>query len=211
MTHLLSPTNLSVYNVLMVEANKLDDPRVMELITNGGVGVIPTDTVYGLVCSAQNMSAVERLYGLKNRERKPGTLIAANIAQLVELGIKKRYLTAVEHFWPGPISVVIPNTELEYLHQGLNSLAIRIPRLEILTKLLIKTGPLLTSSANHPGEPEARTIAEAKNYFGDTIDFYVDGGDLSEAKPSTVIRIVDDAVEVLRTGAVKINENGEII
>lgn len=177
----------------------------------GAVGIIPTDTVYGVVARAADRDAVTRLYWLKHREHKPGTLIAADIDQLVRLGFKRRYLVAVERFWPGAVSVVIPCTELEYLHQGIMSLAVRIPDDAALHELLLQTGPLLTSGANQPGEPPANTVEQAKKYFGNAVDFYEDGGDLTGRKSSTVIRIVDDAVEVLRQGAVKINEEtGEI-
>jgi L-threonylcarbamoyladenylate synthase len=94
------------------------------------------------------------------------------------------------------------------LHRGKMSLAVRIPANEAIHALLERTGPLLTSSANHPGEPPANTIAEAKQYFGDRVDFYIDGGDLSANQPSTIVRIVDDAIEILRQGAVKLNEAG---
>jgi L-threonylcarbamoyladenylate synthase len=137
--------------------------KAIELLKNGGVGVIPTDTVYGLAARAADPQAVSRLYQLKQREHKPGTIVAANIDQLVELGIKKRYLTAVEQYWPNPLSIIIPTgEELGYLHQGLNSLAIRIPKDEALQRLLQETGPLLTSSANQPGEPTAETIVAAE-------------------------------------------------
>jgi L-threonylcarbamoyladenylate synthase len=175
----------------------------------GAVGVIPTDTVYGIVARAADREAVTRLYRVKSRENKPGTIIAASVDQLAELGIKKRYLTAVEQWWPGAISVVVPCGDgLEYLHQGRRSLAVRIQDRENLREKLSQTGPLLTSSANHPGQPVASTIAEAKKYFGDTVDFYEDGGDMSNHEPSTVIRIIDDAIEILRPGAVHIDENG---
>lgn len=179
-----------------------------QLLKPGSAGIIPTDTVYGLAARASDSEAARRLYELKNRESKPGTLIAADIKQLEELGLKHRYLKAVEQFWPGAVSVVIPcaNPELAYLHQGKMSLAVRIPDDKKLLELLRQTGPLLTSSANPPGKNPAATVAEAKAYFGDKIDFYEDGGDLSVREPSTVIRIVDDAVEVLRQGAVKIRE-----
>ena len=65
-------------------------------------------------------------------------------------------------------------------------------------------------AANHPGEPPAVTVQDAKKYFSDTVDFYVDGGDLSGREPSTLIRMIDDAVDVIRQGAVKVKENGEI-
>lgn len=175
----------------------------------GAIGVIPTDTVYGVAARAADESAVERLYELKKRDIKPGTLIAADIGQLEELGLKHRYLKAVEQFWPGAVSVVIPASDpaLAYLHRGKMSLAVRIPADKELQALLKKTGPLLTSSANHPGEPVATTTEEAKRYFGSSVGFYVDGGNLSGRRPSTIIRIVDDAIEVLRPGAVKISDD----
>lgn len=175
----------------------------------GAIGVIPTDTVYGVVARAADEAAVARLYELKKRDDKPGTLIAANIGQLEELGLKHRYLKAVEEFWPGAVSVVIPAADpaLKYLHKGKMSLAVRIPKDKDLTELLKKTGPLVTSSANHPGKPVATTIKQAKDYFGDKVDFYTDGGDLSKREASTIIRIVDDAIEVLREGSVKIDDD----
>jgi len=183
-----------------------DIPR--QLNSLGTIGVLPTDTVYGVVARADDPAAVQRLYDLKHREGKPGTLIAATVDQLVELGLKARYLKAVEQYWPGAVSVIIPcGPELEYLHEGKFSLAVRVPDQPELQKLLARTGPLLTSSANHPNEPTATTVAMARNYFGEDVDFYIDGGDLSGHQPSTIIRVVDDAIEVLREGAVKIGEN----
>jgi L-threonylcarbamoyladenylate synthase len=178
-----------------------------DLLRPGALGVIATDTVYGVVARAADQAAVNRLYALKKRDNKPGTLIAANISQLEELGLKHRYLKAVEQFWPGAVSVVIPaaDPQLEYLHQGKMSLAVRVPDDQALQSLLIKTGPLLTSSANRPGEPPAVNVEQAKKYFGGQVDFYQDGGDLSERQPSTVVRIIDDAIEVLRQGAVRIS------
>lgn len=191
--------------------NALSDAGLADLLQKGGVGVLPTDTVYGLVCRAADQSAAARLYSLKSRENKPGTLIAANVDQLVELGIKARYLKAVEHYWPNPISVVIPSYDLNYIHLGAGSIAVRIPAAKALTELLEQTGPLLTTSANAPGKPEAKTLQEAQKYFSNKVDFYVEGGNLENRKPSTIIRIVDDAVEVLRQGAVKIDESGRLV
>lgn len=185
------------------------DDIAQKLQAANSVAVIPTDTVYGLVARAADMAAVQRLYNLKLRDGKPGTIIAANIDQLVALGLKARYLKAVEQFWPGAVSVIIPCSDpaLAYLHLGKYSLAVRIPNHSELLKLLEQTGPLLTNSANHPGEAIANTVDESKRYFADEVDFYIDGGDLSGHEPSTIIRVVDDAIEVLRAGAVKIEEN----
>jgi len=197
---------MNVYKSLLNE-------KITKFIKDGQIGIIPTDTIYGLVTAAGNKASCTRMYKLKSRHAKPGTIIAANINQLVELGIPRRYLKAVQDYWPGSVSVVIPaGNDLDYLHLGKLSLACRIPQDKSIRKLLLHCGPLLTSSANQPGQPPATNLKEAQAYFNDKVDFYVDGGDLSKHLPSTVIRIVDDAVEVLREGAVKIDEvSGSII
>ena len=192
--------------------NTLNNGDLIDMLQNGGVGVLPTDTVYGVVCRAADEKAVARLYALKNRENKPGTVIAASIQQLIDLGIKARYLKAIEQFWINGLSIEIPHS-VSYLNQDTGRQAFRIVNApKELFGLLRIVGPLLTSSANRPGEKPAGNIAEAQKYFNDQVDFYVDGGDLSGRKPSTLIRIVDDAVEVLRPGAVTIDETtGRII
>jgi L-threonylcarbamoyladenylate synthase len=183
------------------------DSEAQSLQKPGVLGVIPTDTVYGLVARAADQVAVARLYKLKGRKTKPGTIIAASLEQLEQLGLKHRYLKAVEQFWPGAVSVIIPTSDpkLDYLHQGTMSLAVRLPAEPELQKLLARTGPLLTSSANPPAEPTASTTEQAKKYFGKQVDFYTDGGDLKQRQPSTIIRVVDDAIEVLRPGAVPLS------
>ncbi len=187
------------------------DPKLTNMIKGGAIGVLPTDTLYGVVARADSKPAVNALYKLKKRDKKPGTVIAADLDQLVQLGFKARYLKAVEHFWPNPISVVVPaGEELSYLHLTQGGVALRLVKDKALAKLLEQTGPLLTSSANLAGKLPASNIIEAEQYFGSQLDFYVDGGDLSDRQPSTLIRIIDDAVEILRQGAVKVNEKGEI-
>jgi len=196
----------------MLLLNSLEDKRIYELLKKGAVGILPTDTVYGVVCVASNPEAVAKLYLLKQRHgEKPGTVIAASVKQLVELGVTYRYLKAVEQFWPNPISVIIPiHQPLEYLAQGLSSLPFRVVGDKRLAKLLEQTGPLLTTSANQPGEVPASDIVDAQQYFGDRVDFYVNGGNLSDRQASTIIRVVDDAIELIRVGAVKIDESGKI-
>jgi tRNA threonylcarbamoyl adenosine modification protein (Sua5/YciO/YrdC/YwlC family) len=192
--------------------NALSNPQLVEFLMAGKIGVIPTDTLYGLVCAAANPEAVSRLYTLKDRNQKPGTIISASMEQLVNLGIKARYLKPVEQYWPGPVSVIVPSEpSLKYLDQGVGTLAVRIVEDESLRALLMQSGPLLTSSANHPGQSPANNLSEAQNYFAEEVDFYVDGNDFTGHAPSTVIRVVDDVVDVVRQGAVVIDEAGEIV
>lgn len=175
-----------------------------KLLTSGHVGIIPTDTVYGLAASAANEAAVTRFYSLKNREKKPGTLIAASIAQLETLGITKESLSLAVPYWPGSLSVVLPYADRAYLTQGVGSLAIRVVADPSVQELLVSTGPLITSSANLPGQPESKTIQEAWEYFGDNVDFYVDGGNRSGRTASTIVNVTTNGLEILRQGAVRL-------
>ncbi|QQR52890.1 threonylcarbamoyl-AMP synthase [bacterium] len=177
----------------------------LELLKNGAIGVLPTDTVYGLVALVMDQSAVERMYALKHRKHKPGTVIAASIEQLIELGLDETELQRVRQWWPGALSVVIPaHEDLAYLHQGVGSLAVRVPGDTRVREWLQHTGPLMTTSANHPGEPGAVSVAKAQSYFDGAVDFYVDGGDLSGREPSTVVRWEERGLKILRQGAVEV-------
>lgn len=183
--------------------------KAIELIKAGHVGVMPTDTVYGLVARAADPQAVARMYALKQREHKPGTVIAASVEQLVDLGVPKDHLDKVSKWWPNPLSVETPlGDNLSYLHQDTGRQGFRVVADETVRGVLEQTGPLVTSSANHPGEPGSVTVQEAIDYFGERVNFYVDGGDLSGRAPSTIIKITDDgAIEIIRDGAVKIKND----
>jgi L-threonylcarbamoyladenylate synthase len=183
-----------------------DTPTVIAKLKSGNVGVIPTDTVYGLVARAHDKEAVARLYALKNRDHKPGTVIAASVEQLIELGVDKAHLDRVKRWWPASLSVETPLSDgLSYLHQGTGRQGFRVVADEAVREILLETGPLVTSSANHPGEPGSVTVQEAWNYFKDAVDFYLDGGDRTGRSPSTIAKITDDGLlEIIRDGAVKI-------
>lgn len=191
----------------------INEAEAVKLLQKDAVGIMPTDTLLGVVCRATSKLSVKRLYRAKQRENKPGTVIAASIQQLVDLGLRRRYLQAFEHYWPNPISVIIPcaQAELAYLHLGKHSLAVRVPNNSTLRAMLEQTGPLLTSSANLTQQPPAHSLSEAIDYFGDRIDFYADTSVAMLGKPSTILQVVDDTVVVLRQGAVTIDETTGVV
>ncbi len=154
---------------------------------------MPTDTVYGLVCSAFSKRAVERIYRVRKRERdKPFIVLISSLNDLKKFGVKftPRLQSFLNKIWPGPVSVIlpVPNKKFSYLHRGTNAIAFRLPADKKLTGLIHKTGPLVAPSANLAGKPPAKTVAEAKRYFGDKVDFYVDG-DRRVSAPSTLVEI----------------------
>lgn len=186
--------------------SSLNDPTVIELLQSGAVGVIPTDTVYGLVAKADSQHAIEKLYATKRRELSPGTMIGANIEQFAHLGFNVAQLEQVRHYWPASLSVVLDASGVAtYIKQLRDALPVRIPADTVLAALLAATGPLMTTSANAPKQPTSTSIQMAMDYFGDEVDFYVDGGDLSGRPPSTIIGFApDNSIVVYRQGAVTI-------
>lgn len=184
------------------------NPDLVALIKSGGIGVLPTDTVYGLVACASDQHAIERLYSVKQRKSQPGTIIAASVNDLVDLGFSQSEIERIAQYWPASLSVVLDATNIpDYVKHIRTSLAVRIPDDKHLRQLLAITGPLMTTSANTPKAPTSRTIDEAVGYFGDEIDFYVDAGDLGERAPSTIIGLENDTVCVYREGAVTIDSS----
>ena len=107
--------------------------------------------------------------------------------------------------WPGPVSVVLPckSPKMAYLHRGGKTLAVRWPKQKSLTRLILEVGPLVAPSANKEGKSPATTVEEAKRYFTDKVDFYIDGGSRG-VQPSTLISFERGKVKLLREGKVKI-------
>lgn len=182
----------------------INDPELVQLIKNGAIGVIPTDTVYGLVAQASNPDAIAAHYAVKNRELAPGTMIGPSVQSFAVLGFRQDQLDKVAHYWPAPLSVVLDASNVsDYLKHKRPALPVRIPADKKLQKLLEQTGPLMTTSANRPGEPTSTSVDEAIDYFGDAIDFYVDGGNLGVRPPSTIVGFDgSNLLVVYREGAV---------
>lgn len=184
-------------------------------LQRGGVVILPTDTLYGIVGSALSRKTVERIYKLRRRNpKKPLIILIGSTADLKKFGIQpsSRIKKILKQWWPGKVSVILPIAnrggflrKFSYLHRGTGTLAFRLPDDSGLRSLLKKTGPLVAPSANLEGEPSAKTIRAAQKYFGDGVDGYVDVGRLN-AKPSTLVQLdADGSCSVLRRGAVKIN------
>lgn len=160
-------------------------PEVVELLRRGGIGVLRTDTLYGIVARADDEGAVEKLYQVRKRDaHKPCIILVADKSQLVD-PLEEKVAEFVDHYWPGPISIIInaPSAP-EYLTRGGHTLAYRVPADDELIDLLYQTGPLVAPSANLQGEEPARTIEQAKKYFGSAVDFYIDSGEVYDTTPS---------------------------
>lgn len=181
------------------------DERVVELLRHGAVGFMPSDTIYGLSCLALNEDAVKRLHKIKERgEQKPFIILISNIKMLNLLSIKEAKVRLVRNYWPGPLTVICQASNAPpWLSLGGKTLAVRIPADDRLRKLIDKTGPLTSTSANKQGEQPISSIREAQKIFNDELDFYVDKGKIV-GEASTIVEVIDGRLKMIRSGAVKI-------
>ena len=194
----------------------MDTSIISESINEGGVGIIPTDTIYGLVGSALLPDTIDRIYQLKRRDKnKPLIVLISDIDQMEQFGIElpERLIEQLEHYWPhggateidaprgkpGAYSIILPtiDDQFEYLSRNTDAIAFRLPDNEELRELIRETGPIVAPSANVEGMAPATTIEEARKYFGTDVDFYIDGGELT-GKPSTLLEFDGEEVSILR-------------
>ena len=178
--------------------------RFEACIGAGGVAVFPADTVYGLACHPEIPAAVERLYALKGRPPdKPAAVMFFDrdvaFAALPELGPRTR--AYLERLLPGAITVLVPNPNRRFPLAG-ETLGLRVPDLPRFAG--VRT-PVLQSSANLAGGPDARRLDEVPEEIRAGADLVIDGGELG-GTPSTVVDLRDyemvGTLTVVRAGAV---------
>ncbi|HUC87282.1 MAG TPA: L-threonylcarbamoyladenylate synthase [Candidatus Saccharimonadales bacterium] len=176
-----------------MKPSQVDYERALAPLAAGQLVVIPTDTIYGVVCSARLPEAVERLYAARQRgPEAPCIILIGSSGQLASFGIEvsAAMQAQLDIYWPGPTSIVLPSADpkWKYLRRGQYTLAFRLPNYPALRSLLLAAGPLLAPSANPAGQPPATTIDQARRYFGGAVDTYIDGGTLDNS-PSQLIAL----------------------
>jgi len=181
------------------------EDKVVQLLRQGGAGLLPTDTIYGLSCKALDEAAVGRIHKLKDRSaQKPFITLISDVKMLDLLSISTGQARIAEKYWPGPLSVILASRAPNFLTFGTASLAVRMPDSPDLAKLISKVGPIISTSANLEGEQPVQSVPAAQKLFGDKLDFYVNAGNLDN--PSSTLAVIKDGkLDVVRQGAVKID------
>jgi L-threonylcarbamoyladenylate synthase len=188
-----------------------DAERLRDCVARGGVAVFPTDTVYGVCCDPDDEAAAQRLYELKGRPpAQPAAVmffaLDNALAALAELSEAER--AVVRALLPGPVTLLLENRARRFAaacRSDPATLGLRVPawpeRLGALAAIAV---PVMQSSANVSGQPDARTLADVPASLREGADLALDGGALG-GTPSTVIDLRGYAVtgewHVLRAGA----------
>lgn len=176
------------------------DSKLVRSLRQGGVCVVKTDTLYGIVASAYDRHAVQRVYQLKHRNPEKACIILIGDESQIISGTEwsAAHSRLAAKYWPGPVSIIAPVSDIfpGYLSRAETSIPYRLPDSDALRELLRQTGPLIAPSANPEGKTPAMTIEQARRYFGEHIDFYQDHGPCADISPSRLIKLNDKAEEV---------------
>lgn len=188
------------------------DPSALDaaadVLREDGILVYPTETFYGLGGLAFSARAVERVYGLKRRDRgKPLSVVISGLDMAGEISapLPPLFLDLARAFWPGPLTLVVRARPLfppAMLGPG-GSLAMRVPGAEWLREFLRRLGaPVTATSANLSGGLEISRPEEAVELFRGNVDIIVDGGPTPGGLPSTIVDLTSDKPVLVRPGAV---------
>jgi len=180
-------------------------------IRRGGLVVLPTDTVYGVAADAFDPDAVADLLKAKGRGRDmppPVLISSATTADALALALPGYARTLMEHFWPGPLTLVgkqQPSLQWD-LGDTRGTVAMRMPDHPLTLDLLERTGPLAVSSANLTGRPAATDAEQADDMLGEHVSVVIDAGESPGGGASTIIDVTGVQGRILRRGAISLEE-----
>ncbi|HML78385.1 L-threonylcarbamoyladenylate synthase [Geobacter sulfurreducens] len=187
--------------------------KVAEVLGRGGVIAYPTDTTYGIGCSIFSKKGIERIYLLKQREKKkPFSFICSELSEVARYAKVSNYAYKIlKRYLPGPYTFVIDATSVvpDLLVTKQKTVGIRIPDNRICIALVKELGhPIVTTSANLSGEEPIGDPMEVERTLGKQLDLVVDGGNLT-ADVSSVVSLIGDYPQVLRRGIGDVSWCGE--
>jgi L-threonylcarbamoyladenylate synthase len=176
-------------------------------VKNGGLVVLPTDTVYGIGADAFDSAAVAALLAAKGRGRDMPVPVLVGSWHTIEglaLMVSQSMRDLIRAFWPGALSLVV--RQAPSLHWDLGdargTVMLRMPLHPVAIELLREVGPMAVSSANVSGSPPAVDAGEARRQLGDLVDVYLDAGPSAQQAASTILDLTGPEPRILRSGPV---------
>ena len=186
----------------------------IQVLRDGGVVAVPTDTVYGIAVALDTLGGIERLFAAKQRPPdKAIALLLADVEQASAIGDLTPAATALARaFWPGGLTLVVPRRADVPLPAALtggalapgavSTVGLRVPAHDAPRALARALGPLPTTSANRSGEPELGDADAIEAELGSALDLILDGGPALGGPASTVVDCTGDAPVIRRAGAI---------
>ena len=186
-----------------------DIERAADVILSGGTVIFPTDTVYGLGANAGDDTAVEKIFEIKNRDKKKpiNVLIAdfEDILKVAEIPTREEG-KLMEKFWPGPLTMILKRKKgvANAAASDGGTIGVRMPNNEIARNLIREVGfPLATTSVNLSGDEPATEISKIDKKVLEKVDFVLENDEKCSEIASTIVEFKDGKPEILREGEIK--------
>ena len=182
--------------------------QAIDILRNGGVVGIPTDTVYGVAANALDEKAVDKVFDLKGREdTSPIPVLIGQVEDLYRYGreIPNEAIELARAFWPGQMTIVVPKADIipSVVSGGLDTVGLRIADHPVPRELVSALGvPITATSANISGTDSLSSAKSVLEQLGHSLDMVFDGGELPPSRPSTVVDASVSPPRILREGAV---------
>jgi len=193
-------------------ANREFLEKAASILKNGGIGAMPTETVYGLAGDAFNTFAVSRIFEAKNRPTFNPLIVhisdPADLEKLTSFPLSKLQ-KLIEAFWPGPLTLVLPKLDSvpDLTTGGRPSVAVRLPAHPVARDLIRLSGGFLAAPSANPFNYISPTTAEhVQSQLSGKIDFILDGGSCKVGVESTVISLTEDRPVLLRHGGLSFED-----
>ncbi len=192
------------------ELTKNNIKEIMEVLDNDGVIIFPTDTVYGIGCNCFSTNAIKKLFSFKERDiNKPINVLTDSIDKinLVARNINEKEKDLIDKYLPGDLTIILDKKEEvpDILTANLDTVGVRIPNNDIaLTILSNYKYPLATTSVNISGNSPGIEVDDFIEEFKNKVDIIVDGGKSKIGISSTIVRVDNDNVNILRQGNLKV-------
>ena len=197
----------------VISSNQESLALAANILLDGGVVCIPTDTVYGLAASAIDEKAVLSVFSLKRRRRSLALPVLVNSTDIVEdcvQNISYEARTLAEEFWPGALTMIFDSAGIvpNLVTAGTGKLAVRIPNHMVPLSLCQQTGvPIIGTSANTSGKPPLTSARNVEEHFSNSsLRLVIDGGDSKSFSPSTVIDVSCSPPFIVREGVLSKGE-----
>ena len=186
--------------------------EVGEIIKKGGIGIIPTETVYGIGANGLDENAVEKIYLAKGRKQDNPINLLVNNIEMVEKVAKN--ITELEYklmkaFFPGPFTIILNKKDIvpNIVTANQDTIGVRMPKNDIALKLIeYAEVPIAAPSANISGKPSGTNFKDIYNDFKDKVDFMIDGGESNIGIESTIVKVIDNIPHILRPGSITAEE-----
>ncbi len=185
--------NTQILDIFDIAKDKLNIEKSAEVLKNGGLVVIPTETVYGLAANALDENAVKKIYEAKGRPSDNPLIVhiaSLDMLKPLVLEIPEKARLLAERFWPGPLTMIFKKSEVvpTTISGGLDTVAVRFPKNEIACEIIKKAGiPLAAPSANLSGSPSPTTSRHAIADLSDRVDVIINSHDCEVGLESTVL------------------------